>query len=63
MVEAAIGAGEDPLRLSSSRAPAELIDLLPGLVLAGPRRAAEESMPRLLGRMASHIVPLRPGRT
>jgi hypothetical protein len=62
MVEAAVAAGEDPLRLSFSGALRELIDMVPALLLAGPERAAEELVPRLLGRMASHFVPLRPGR-
>jgi hypothetical protein len=62
MVEAAVRAGEDPLRLSFSGALGELIAMLPALVLAGPERAAQELLPRLLSRMASHFVPLRPGR-
>ena len=62
MVEAAAGAGEDPLRLSFSGALAELRAILPSLVQAGPGRAAGVLVPRLLERMASHRVPYRPGR-
>jgi hypothetical protein len=62
MVEAAEAAGEDPLRLSYSGALGELMAMLPSLVQAGPGRASGVLVPRLLGRMASHFVPLRPGR-
>lgn len=62
MVEAAEAVDGDPLRLSFSGALGELIDLLPALVLAGPDRAANVLVPRLLERMASHRVPSRPGR-
>jgi hypothetical protein len=62
MVEAAIAVGEDPLRLSYSGALGELIALIPSLVHASPERASGVLVPRLLSRMASHIVPLRPDR-
>jgi Transposase DDE domain len=62
MVEAAEGAGADPLRLSFSGALEELKAILPSLVHAGPGRAAGVLVPRLLVRMASHRVPYRPGR-
>jgi Transposase DDE domain len=62
MVEAAAAAGEDPLRLSYSGALGELIAMLPSLVQAGAGRASGVLVPRLLGRMASHFVPARPGR-
>jgi hypothetical protein len=62
MVEAALTAGEDPLRLSYSGALGELLALLPSLVQASPGRASGVLLPRLLSRMASHFVPLRPDR-
>jgi hypothetical protein len=62
MVEAAAAAGVDPLRLSFSGALNELKRLVPSLVQASPERAAGVLVPRLLSRMASHRVALRPGR-
>lgn len=62
MVAAAAGVGEDPLRLSFSGALKELRAILPSLIQAGSARAATVLAPRLLDRMASHRVPLRPGR-
>jgi len=62
MVEAAAAAGEDPLRLSFSGALGEVLALAPSLVLSSPRRASGVLVPRLLSRMASHFVPLRPDR-
>ncbi len=62
MVEAALAAGEDPLRLSYSGALGELLALAPSLVQAGPGRASGVLVPRLLSRMASHFVPYRPDR-
>jgi Transposase DDE domain len=62
MVEAAVAAGEDPLRLSFSGALGELLAVAPALALSSPRRASGVLVPRLLSRMASHFVPLRPDR-
>ena len=62
MVEAAVRVGEDPLRLSYSGALGEFIALVPSLVQASPGRASGVLLPRLLNRMASHFVPLRPDR-
>lgn len=62
LVEAAEAAGEDPLRLSYSGALGELRGLAPSLALSSPRRALGVLMPRLLSRMASHLVPFRPDR-
>jgi Transposase DDE domain len=62
LVEAALAAGEDPLRLSYSGALGELRGLVPSLVQASPGRASEVLLPRLLSRMASHFVPYRPDR-
>jgi len=62
MVEAASEAGEDPLRLSYSGALGEVRALVPSLVQASPGRASGVLVPRLLNRIASHFVPLRPDR-
>lgn len=62
MVNAAEAAGEDPLRLSFSGALSELIAMLPSLSQASPKRVSETLAPRLLSRIASHFVPMRPGR-
>jgi len=62
MVEAALAAGEDPLRLSYSGALSELRGMAESLVQAGADRASGVLVPRLLSRMASHFVPLRPDR-
>jgi hypothetical protein len=62
MVKAAVAAGLDPLRLSFKRALEELCDMRYALVAATPQRVSRILLPRLLERMAQHIVPLRPGR-
>lgn len=62
MVEAALQRGLEPLRLSFLNALRELSNMAPALVVTSPRRAAEELMPRLLRRIADHVVPWRPGR-
>jgi Transposase DDE domain len=62
MVEAAMEHGLDPLRLSFTEALAEIKDMVQTLVTASPQRIREILLPRLLHRIASHHVPLRPGR-
>ena len=63
LAEAAAGAGlADPLRLSFQAARVELEDLWPQLRTAGERHVVEVLLPRLRQRLASHRVPLRPGR-
>jgi hypothetical protein len=63
MVEAATKAGiEDPLRLSFKKALEELADMRETLVHASPEHVRRVLLPRLLERIASHQVPLRPGR-
>lgn len=62
MVEVAVGAGEDPLRLSYSGALGELVGILPSLVTASPGRALDVLKPRLASRIGSHFVPYRPDR-
>jgi hypothetical protein len=63
MVEAAEKAGvEDPLRLSFSGALQELDDMYQTLIAAEAEHVRRVLYPRLLERVASHQVPLRPGR-
>lgn len=62
MVEAAERSGADPLRLSFRHALQELIDMSPTLVTSSLRHVRRVLLPRLLERIASHAVPLRPGR-
>jgi hypothetical protein len=62
MVEAAAKAHLDPLRLSYLHALNELTDMAPLLVMAGPQQAANILVPRLMKRLAEHVVPKRPGR-
>jgi hypothetical protein len=62
MVEAALEHGLDPLRVSFKNALRELEGMAPALLVASPRRVAEQLLPRLLERIAAHVVPWRPGR-
>ncbi len=63
IVEAAVEHGiEDPLRLSFKESLEELKDMRQSLLTATPQRVAEVLLPRLLERIAEHLVPLRPGR-
>lgn len=62
ILEAAAEAKVDPLRISFAEALRELADMQPLLVTASPQRARTVLLPRLLERIASHLVPLRPGR-
>jgi transposase len=62
MVEAAVKHGCEPLRLSFTYALRELHDLSEKLITSSPFRVRRVLLPRLLARVASHLVPLRPGR-
>lgn len=62
MVEAAVPTGLDPLRLSFKAALEEVCDMRHTLLTATPQRVRRVLLPRLLQRIASHLVPLRPGR-
>jgi Transposase DDE domain len=62
MLEAALEAKVDPLRVSFAGALRELDEMRVSLLTATPQWAEKELLPRLLQRVASHIVPLRPGR-
>jgi hypothetical protein len=53
---------KDPLRLSYLQALRELMDIAPALLISTPERARRVLVPRLLRRVASHVVPHRPGR-
>lgn len=62
MVEAALKHGGDPLRLSFMECLREIIDLRQTMMTASWRRVRGVLLSRLLERIASHLVPLRPGR-
>jgi len=62
MVEAAKTHGLDPLRLSFTEALRELRDLLPMLTTKSSRWVRQVLLPRLLSRVAEHVVPERFGR-
>ena len=62
MVEAAVKHGHPPLRLSFTHALRELHDVSEKLVTSHPSWVRRVLIPRLLARVASHLVPLRPGR-
>jgi hypothetical protein len=62
MVEAAVDHHLDPLRLSFLNALREVQDMVPTLTTASPKRIASILLPRLLQRIAQHLVAERPGR-
>jgi hypothetical protein len=62
MVEAAEKAGTDPLRLSFLGALRELSTMAPLLIIWSMEHVRRILLPRLLERIAAHLVPLRPGR-
>jgi hypothetical protein len=62
MVEAAVKHGHPPLRLSFTHALRELHDVSEKLITSHPSWVRRVLIPRLLSRVASHLVPLRPGR-
>jgi hypothetical protein len=64
IVEAATAQGvADPLRLSFVEALRELLDVWEALLTSRPQWATQVLIPRLLERVAQHVVPLRPGRS
>ena len=63
MVEAAVEHAVDPLRLSFVEAWRELQSMQIALLMASPGWAARVLLPRLLQRIAAHVVPYRPGRS
>ena len=62
MFEAAEQYGIPPLRISFTQALREINDIRYALLLAMPERVRRVLLPRLLSRIAQHLVPLRPGR-
>jgi hypothetical protein len=60
--EAAEEHGVSPLRISFTQALREINDIRHALLLADPQRVRRVLLPRLLWRIAQHVVPLRPGR-
>lgn len=62
IVVAAEKHGLDPLRISFTNAVRELEQMRAALVTGNPDWVRRVLLPRLLERMASHLVPLRPGR-
>jgi len=62
MFEAAEKYGVPPLRISFTQALREVNDIRHALLLADPQRVRRVLLPRLLWRIAQHLVPLRPGR-
>ncbi len=63
IVEAALAHDEDPLRISFKNAVEELKDVWPTMSTSSPQWVEKVLWPRLLERIASHIVPHRPGRS
>jgi hypothetical protein len=63
IVEAADKHGLDPLRISFRNALRELDAMWTTLVTSSPRWVEQVLLPRLLERIASHVVPFRPGRS
>lgn len=62
LVEAAEAHGADPLRLSFLDAVRELKAIWGALLTSSERWVEQHLMPQLLERIASHRVPVRPGR-
>jgi hypothetical protein len=62
IVQAAETHAIEPLRISFTNAVRELEAMRPTLLVSDERWVKRELMPRLLDRIASHLVALRPGR-
>jgi hypothetical protein len=62
IVQAADEHGIDPLRISFTNAVRELEQMRDTLATSSPEWVRRVLLPRLLARIASHLVPLRPGR-
>lgn len=62
IVKAAEKHGLDPLRISFSRAVQELEQMRETLINSSLKWVQETLIPRLLDRIAQHLVPWRPGR-
>ncbi len=62
LVKAAAQAGQSPLRLSFTEALREVKAMGPTALASSATWANKGLQPRLLQRLASHVVPARPGR-
>ena len=62
MVESALAAGADPLRLSFVEATREMASMRETLIRADAKDVEQRLLPLLLARIAQHRVPWRPGR-
>jgi hypothetical protein len=62
MLKAALAHGTDPLRLSFTKACRQLEDMQVQLVSSSSHHVQHVLLPRLLKRIASHLVPVRPNR-
>jgi hypothetical protein len=62
IVEAALAAGVDPLRLSYKGALEDVQDMRETLLKANERSAQRVLLPRLLDQIGGHVIPFRPGR-
>jgi hypothetical protein len=62
IVQAAEKHGLDPLRISFTNAVRELEHMRQSLITSAPAWVCRALLPRLLDRIASHLLPLRPGR-
>jgi hypothetical protein len=62
IAEAAAGVGRSPLRLSYKQGLEEVRDMRESLLRSSERHARRVLLPRLVELIASHVVPLRPGR-
>jgi hypothetical protein len=63
MLEAAMQRGLDPLRISFTNAVRELRDMWPTFVTSSQKWVEKTLLPRMLERIASQVVELRPGRS
>jgi hypothetical protein len=62
IVEAALAAGVDPLRLSYKGALEDVQDMRETLLKANERSAQRVLLPRLLDQIGGHVIPFRPCR-
>jgi hypothetical protein len=62
ILEAAVTSRQDPLRLSFLKATGELQDMHQLLIISNAKHVHQVLLPKLLELIASHVVPLRPGR-
>ena len=63
LLEAATAHGLDPLRLSFTGALREILEMIWAFVISPRTEVDQVLFPRLLERIAEHVVPERPGRS